>query len=112
MRPLSPQTEGVEELVVDALYNLAHSSHPPSQALGPGLAAVAFRRMDEPRPVALLPALVVLDALETLVCYVGAPADRAYARKPGVWLALTAKKVSARCWSAVEAAPKPKPVMS
>ena len=42
MGPLPPQTEGVEELVVDALHDLAYASDPPPQALGPYLQGVAF----------------------------------------------------------------------
>jgi hypothetical protein len=70
MGPLPPEAEGVEELVVDTLHNLTYSGHPPSQALGPGLAAVAFGRMDDGCPVALLPAAVVLGSFKALVGYV------------------------------------------
>src|SRR5215208_6065829 len=56
VRPLPPEAEGVEEFVVDALHDLADGSYPSPQALGPApLAAVAFRRMDDARPVAFQP---------------------------------------------------------
>src|SRR5829696_8278652 len=35
MRALSPQTEDVEELVVDTFDDLAYSGHPSPQAFGP-----------------------------------------------------------------------------
>src|SRR5215218_11149999 len=35
MGPLPPEAEGIEELVVDRLDDLAYSSYPSSQALGP-----------------------------------------------------------------------------
>ena len=57
---------------------------------------------------------MVLGPLEALVGHVGSPEERrAHADEPGVrGSALTAKKVSAICWSAVEAAPKQKPVIT
>jgi hypothetical protein len=61
-----PQTEDVEELIVDALHDLTDAGDPSSETFGPRLSAVAFRRMDYPRPVSLLPPEVVLGALETL----------------------------------------------
>ena len=65
MRPLPPQTKGVEELVVGTLYDLADCGHPSPQMLGPGLERVSFGRMDDARPVALSPAAVVLGSFET-----------------------------------------------
>src|ERR671918_575288 len=114
MRPLPPETEGVEEFVVDALHDLAYSSHPPPESLGPAsLARVSFGRMDDGCSVVLLPAAMVLEPFETLVGYVGSRRDRAHADEPGVRLSPhTAKKVSASCWSEVEAAPKQNPVMT
>jgi len=68
MRSLPPQTEGVEELVVDVLHDLAYPCNPLPQALGPAsLARVSFGRMDDLCSVALLPAAVVLEPFETLV---------------------------------------------
>jgi hypothetical protein len=67
MGPLSPETKGVEEYVVDALHNLTYSGHPLPQALGPApLAAMALGWINNPRPVALLPPLMVLSTLKTL----------------------------------------------
>src|SRR5215204_1546646 len=87
MGPLPPEAEGVEQLVVDALHNLAYCGHPASQALGPAsLARVSFGRMDDGCSVALLPAAVVLGSLKALVSYVGSPADRSHADEPLVWL--------------------------
>jgi hypothetical protein len=61
-----PQTEDVEELIVDALHDLTDAGDPSPETFGPRLSAVAFRRMFYPRPVSLLPPEVVLGALETL----------------------------------------------
>jgi hypothetical protein len=66
MGALPPEAEGVEELVVDALYDLAYSGHPSPQALGPGFAAVALGRVDDAHPVAIEPAPMVFFALEAL----------------------------------------------
>src|SRR5215212_1098264 len=85
MGPLPPQTEDVEELVIDRLHDLADSGHPPPQALGPApLAGVAFGWMDDLCSVAFEPPGVVLGPLETLVRYVGPGADRAYASQPRI----------------------------
>src|SRR5215208_6100329 len=103
MGPLPPETEGVEEFVVDRLHDLADRGHPPPQALGPAsLARVSFGRMDELCSIALLPAAVVLDPFETLVGYVGSHSSRAHADMSlSFGQALTAKKVSASCCSEV-----------
>ena len=67
MGPLPPQAEGIEELLVDALDDLANARYPPPQALGPAsLARVAFGRMDEVCPVTLEPPEVVFGALKAL----------------------------------------------
>jgi hypothetical protein len=66
MGSLSPEAEGVEELVLGTLHDLADASNPPPQAPGPGLAAVAFGRMDEPYSVAIAPPAVVLSTLKAL----------------------------------------------
>ena len=104
--PLLPQTEGVEELIVDTLHDLTDGGDPSPEPFRPRLAAVTFRRMDYPRPVALLPAAVVLGALETLVGYVGPQLIEPTLEILGLGWALRAKKLSAMLWSAVEAAEK------
>ncbi len=112
--PLSPEAKGVEELVVDALDDLADACYPTSASLGPAsLAAVALGRMDDLGPIAFEPPPMVFGALKTLIGYVGSRGDRAYAREPWgfVWHR-TAKKVCAIRWSAVLAAPKHKPLMT
>jgi hypothetical protein len=108
---LPPQTEGVEELIVDTLYDLTDAGDPSPQSFRPRLSAVAFRRMDYQRPVALLPATVVLGTLETLVGYVGSQLIEPTLESLGLGWAPMAKKLSAMLWSAVEAAQKQKPVM-
>ncbi len=85
MGPLPPQTEGVEELVVDALDDLADGGYPPPQALWPAsLAGVAFGWTDKPRPVALKPPEVDFGLLEALVGYIGSRRNWTHAREPGV----------------------------
>ncbi len=110
-----PEAKGVEELVVDALDDLADACYPTSESLGPAsLAAVALGRMDDLLgPIAFEPPPMVFGALKTLIGYVGSRGDRAYAREPWgfVWHR-TAKKVCAIRWSAVLAAPKHKPLMT
>src|SRR5215217_9003137 len=81
---LPPQAEGVEELVVDRLYDLTYPGDPPPQRLGPGLFGVALGRMDQLRPVALEPAAMVFGALEALVGNVSPREGRAHAPQAGV----------------------------
>jgi hypothetical protein len=67
MGPLPPEVEGIEELVIDRLDNLAYSSNPSSQALGPvPLAGVALGRVDDARTIAFQPASMVFFALKAL----------------------------------------------
>src|SRR5215213_476159 len=84
MGTLPPQAEGVEELVVDRLYDLTYPGDPPPQRLGPGLFGVALGWMDQLRPVALEPAAMVFGALEALVGNVSPREGRAHAPQPGV----------------------------
>src|SRR5215213_8045115 len=85
MGALPPEAKGVEELVVDALDDLAYSGHPSSQALGPGFAAVALGRVDDAHPVAIEPAPMVFFALKALVGHVGSRGEsRSHARQPRV----------------------------
>jgi hypothetical protein len=83
--PFPPEAEGVEQLVVDRFHDLADGGDPPPQVFGPAsLSGVALGRMDEARSVVFEPAPMVLDALETLVGYVGSRADRSRADEPFV----------------------------
>src|SRR5215208_4998260 len=85
MGPLPPEAEGVEQLLVDALHNLADTSHPPPQRFGPAsLAGVAFGRMDDVCPVTFEPPEVVFSALKACVGYVGPGSGRAHADEPSV----------------------------
>jgi hypothetical protein len=63
---LSPEAEGIEELVIDRLDDLTDGGYPPPQTLAPGPFGVALGRMDHLRSVALQPAPVVLYSLEAL----------------------------------------------
>jgi hypothetical protein len=81
---LLPEAEGVEELVIDRLDDLTYPSNPSPQTLGPGLLGVSLGRVNNLRPVAFEPTLMVLGALETFVGYVRATTERADATQPGV----------------------------
>ncbi len=111
---LSPQAEGIEQLVVDRLHDLPYPGKPLPQAPGPAsLTGVALGRMDHIRTIAFKPAPVVFFALEALVSNVSSREGQAHAFEPGVRIGPDiVKKVSARGWSAVEAAPNQKPVMT
>ena len=65
MGTLSPEAEGIEELVVDRLDDLTDGGYPPPQTLGPGHFGVALGRMDDLGSVALQPAPVVLYSAST-----------------------------------------------
>src|SRR5215210_7287005 len=85
MGSLSPQAESVEQLIVDALYDLADCGYPPPQAFGPAsFAGVALGGMDDISTVALQPAPVVFFALEALVSNVSSREGRAHADESGV----------------------------
>jgi hypothetical protein len=90
---LLPQAEGVEELVVDALHDLADAGDPPPQALGPHVAGVALGRAGEPRSVAIEPPEVVFGSLEALVGHVWPRAAEPTLMSLGFGQALTAKKI-------------------
>jgi hypothetical protein len=94
---------------------LADRRDPPPQTFGPASLAggVAFGRFDDVGSVISKPPEVVFGGLETLVGYVGPASGRTRADEPLVRSgSLRAKKVSAIFRSAVEAAPKQKPVMT
>ena len=111
VRSLSAEAEGVEELVVNALYDLADAEQPPPEALRPRPAAVTFRRMDDPRSVTIEPPPMIFETFEALVGHVRSRSQRAYALGSlGSGWRLRAKNVSANGWSLVLADPKPKPV--
>ena len=107
----SPEAESVEQLIVDTFDDLTYPGYPPPQTLGPGLLGVALGWMDDLRAVVLEPAAMVFSALKALVGYIGQAAGPALGSL-GFGCALIAKKVSANGWSAVEAAPKQKPVIT
>jgi hypothetical protein len=86
VRSLPPEAQGVEELLVDAFYDLADGGHPSPQLLGPApLAAVALGRADDTHPVEIEPTPMVFFTLEALVGHVGSCGWRSHAQQPGVW---------------------------
>ena len=107
VRPLLPQAEGVEQLLVDGLYVIWRIPATPSasSASATPRGRCVWAGRDDLCPVMLEPPEVVFGAL---IDDVGAGGGRPYAPQPAVlgW-ALRAKKVSAICWSAVLAQPKP-----
>jgi hypothetical protein len=113
MGALPPETEGIEELVVSALHDLADRGHPPSEWLGPSLFGVSFGRMDDSSSVVVEPLEVVFGAFEALVGHVRSRRSRTHADEPFVGIGPHGEEgLKAICWSAVEAAPKQKPVMT
>ena len=60
MGPFTIQAEGMLELIIDRLYNLADSRKPEPQGLGPWRLAIPFGRADdlcavEPPPYRMVP---------------------------------------------------------
>jgi hypothetical protein len=85
MGPLPPEAKAVEELVLDALDDLAYCGHLSSQAFGPGFAAIALGRVDDVHPVEIEPTPVVLFTFKALLGHVGARGEsRSHARQPRV----------------------------
>src|SRR5919112_5744897 len=76
---LAPKPEGVEQLVVDRLYDLTNAGDPSPEPLGPGLLGVALGWMDDLGSVAFQPTSMVLFSLEAFVCDVGPREGRARA---------------------------------
>jgi hypothetical protein len=109
--PLPPQTESVEEFV-DRRSPRSGGLRLPTAS---SALAISGRRCvwgwtDKPRPVALEPPEVVFGTLEALVGYVKGPEETGPTLKSlRFGEALTAKKVSAACWSVLEAAQKDHP---
>ena len=113
MGTLSPEAEGVEEFVIHRLYDLTYPGNPLPQALGPAsLFGVALGRMDYLRSVVIEPAAMVFGAFKAFVGYISSQKAEPTLLSLGFGLALRPKNVSARGWSAVEAAPKQKPVIT
>src|SRR3712207_2117222 len=85
VRSLPTKTEGVMELVVDGLDNLADARYPTPQPSGPpSLAFGAFGRADELCPVSMKPPSMVVLTLKAFVDHVGTQGGRSYALEPGV----------------------------
>ena len=68
--------------------------------------------MDDLSSVVLQPTPVVFSSLEAFVGHVDSREGRTHADEPGVGVSPQREKVSARGWSAVEAEPKQKPVIT
>src|SRR5215216_3931828 len=85
MGTLPPQTEGIEELLVDSLHDLTEGSHPLPQTLGPAsLLGVALGRMEDFSSVALQPTPVVFSSLKAFVGHVDPTEGRTHADEPRV----------------------------
>jgi len=67
MGPFSIQAEGMMELVIDRLHNLADAGEPAPQRLGPRRLTVPLGRADDLCPVGHPPRLLVGLALKALV---------------------------------------------
>jgi hypothetical protein len=92
--PLLPQAEGVEQLVVDRLYDLTNAGDPPPEPLGPRLLGVALGRMDDFGSVAFQPTPMILFSLEAFVCDVGSPKTEPAPLSLGLGLEILSKPPS------------------
>ena len=82
--PLLPKAEGVEQLLVDGLYDLADAGYPAPKSLRPHLAGVAFGRADDPCSVVLEPLPVVFRAFEAFVDHLRPRGRRSHALEPRI----------------------------
>ncbi len=93
VRPLPVQAEGVNQLLGRGLHDLADAGYPTPQAFRLCFASsVAFGRADEPCPIALEPAPVVICPLKTLVEHIGCRGDRACGPESGGSVGLSARR--------------------
>ena len=67
MGPFPIEAEGMRELLIDSLYDLAHSSHPAPEPLGPRRPAIALGRADDLGAVGPPPRRMVRLAFKALV---------------------------------------------
>ena len=84
VRALPVQPEGMVELFKDRFHDLAYSSQPAAQPLGPGGLAVAFGRREQPGAVAVPPPLMPLPSLKALVRHIPAQGRCPQGRQPVV----------------------------
>src|SRR5215831_4819207 len=76
MRPFTIQAEGVLELIMDRLHDLAHAGEPAAQRLRPGPLTVPLGRADDLGPVGRPPRPMIGLALKALVDDIGTPRGR------------------------------------
>ena len=84
MGPFCVQPKCVVELLQDRFHDLAHSSYPAAQSLGPRTLAIAFGWTDYLNSVVVIPLLVPFFALEPLVHHIVTLGGRSDGGHPGV----------------------------
>src|SRR5918999_654125 len=86
MGPFAIEAEGMPELVIHRLHNLAYSSQPAAQPLRPRHATMALRWAEDLGPIGQPPGLVVGLPLEALVDDIGPVSRGAHACQSRVFL--------------------------
>src|SRR5919205_2953767 len=92
MGPLPVQAEGMPELLIHGLHDLAHPSHPAPEPLGPRRPAMALGRAEDLGAIGPPPGHLIDLALETLVDDVGSAGRGAHARQTRVGMATQGKE--------------------
>src|SRR5918998_4461403 len=92
MGPFAIEAEGMPELVIHRLHNLAYSSQPAAQPLGPRHAAIALRWAEDLGTIGQPPGLVVGLPLEALVDDIGPTSRGAHACQSRGGIAAKGKK--------------------
>src|SRR6266545_1920937 len=67
MGPLAAEAEGMMQLVVDGLDDLAHPSQPTARAFGPGMPAIPLWRAHQLGPIVVPPVRMSGLPLEALI---------------------------------------------
>src|SRR6516164_3601694 len=92
MRPFTIQAEGVLELIMDRLHDLAHAGEPAAQRLRPGPLTVPLGRADDLGPVGRPPRPMIGLALKALVDDVRTLGGRPDTGQARMWLVAQGKK--------------------
>jgi hypothetical protein len=87
MGPFAIEAESMPELLLHCLHDLAYSSQPASESLGPRHAAVALRWADDLGAIGPPPGLVVGVPLEALVDDIRSTGRETHARQARVGMA-------------------------
>ena len=92
MGPFAIEAEGMPELLIHGLHDLADSRQPAAEPLGPRHAAIALRGADDLGTIGLPPGLVVGLPLKALVDDIRPTGREAYARQARMGMAAEGKE--------------------